>query len=49
LFFQHARDDAFIGTVEGITGRKARAFMSGMDTGHDVSSEVFYVETVSAA
>jgi uncharacterized protein YbcI len=31
-------------TVEEITGRKVRAFVSGIDTAHDVSSEVFYFE-----
>ena len=49
MFFQHASDDEFIGTVEEITGRKVRAFVSGTDTRHDVSSEVFYFEPVPAA
>jgi hypothetical protein len=30
-------------TVEQITGRSVRAFVSGTDTEHDVSSEVFYL------
>jgi uncharacterized protein YbcI len=34
----------FTDTVEGITGRKVRAFVSGIDTEQDVSSEVFYLE-----
>jgi uncharacterized protein YbcI len=46
LFFQHASEDDFTGTVEEITGRKVRAFVSGMDTARDVSSEVFYLEPV---
>jgi uncharacterized protein YbcI len=46
LFFQHASEDDFTGTVEEITGRKVRAFVSGMDTQRDVSSEVFYLEPV---
>jgi uncharacterized protein YbcI len=37
--------DEFIGTVEEITGRKVRAFVSGIDTGHDVSSEVLLLRT----
>jgi uncharacterized protein YbcI len=48
LFFQHASEDDFTGTVEEITGRKVRAFVSGMDTQRDVSSEVFYLEPVPA-
>jgi uncharacterized protein YbcI len=46
-FFQHATVDEFIGTVEEITGRKVRAFVSGIDTEQDVSSEVFYLEPLS--
>jgi uncharacterized protein YbcI len=42
-FFQHASEPAFIETVEQITGRSVRAFVSGTDTEHDVSSEVFYL------
>jgi uncharacterized protein YbcI len=34
-------------TVEKITGRKVRAFVSGIDTNKDVSSEVFYLEPSS--
>jgi uncharacterized protein YbcI len=49
MFFQHASDAEFIGTVEQITGRKVRAFVSGIDTAQDVSSEVFYLEPVPAA
>jgi uncharacterized protein YbcI len=44
LFFQRATRDDFIGTVEEITGRKVRAFVSGMDSDNDVASEVFYLE-----
>jgi hypothetical protein len=44
MFFQHATEDDFRGSVEQITGRKVRAFVSGIDTGQDVSSEVFYFE-----
>jgi uncharacterized protein YbcI len=42
-FFQHAADWNFVDTVEQITGRSVRAFVSGTDTQHDVSSEVFYL------
>jgi uncharacterized protein YbcI len=44
MLFQHASDDEFIRVVEAITGRVVRAFVSGIDTHHDVSSEVFYLE-----
>ena len=43
-FFQHATVREFTSTVEEITGRKVRAFVSGIDTEQDVSSEVFYLE-----
>jgi len=48
MFFQHASDREFTDTVEQITGRKVRAFVSGIDTARDVSSEVFYLEPVEA-
>jgi uncharacterized protein YbcI len=49
VFFQHASERDFVETVEQITGRKVRAFVSGVDTRPDVSSGVFYFETVAAA
>jgi hypothetical protein len=42
--FQHASRGIFISEVERITGRKVRAFVSGMDSGNDVCSKVFYLE-----
>ena len=42
-FFQHASERNFVGSVEQITGRNVRAFVSGTDPEHDVSSEVFYL------
>jgi uncharacterized protein YbcI len=44
LFFQHVCEDDFRESVERITGRKVRAFVSGIDPDTDVSSEVFYLE-----
>jgi uncharacterized protein YbcI len=44
MFFQHATVDQFNEAVERITGRRVRAFVSGIDTEQDVSSEVFYLE-----
>jgi uncharacterized protein YbcI len=49
MFFQHASEAEFTGTVEEITGRKVWAFVSGTDTQRDVSSEVFYLEPVPGA
>ena len=49
MFFQHASDAEFTGTVEEITGRKVRAFVSGVDTHRDVATEVFYLEPVAPA
>jgi uncharacterized protein YbcI len=46
MFFQHASEAEFTGTVEEITGRKVWAFVSGMDTARDMASEVFYLEPV---
>ena len=43
-FVQHANERYFTETVERITGRRVRAFVSGTDTHRDVSSEVFYFE-----
>ena len=48
MLFQHASDDEFVQAVETITGRVVRAFVSGIDTQHDVSSEVFYLEPVAS-
>jgi uncharacterized protein YbcI len=44
LFFQHAREDDFRQSIERITGRRVRAFMSATDTMADVSCEVFCLE-----
>jgi uncharacterized protein YbcI len=51
MFFQHAAEQEFVDTVEQITGRRVRAFVSGMDTHQDTSTEVFYLkpETDSAS
>jgi uncharacterized protein YbcI len=49
MFFQHASERDFVETVEQITGRKVRAFVSGVDTSQDVSSEVFYFHPAAAA
>jgi uncharacterized protein YbcI len=48
-FFQHASEQEFLDAVEQVTGRSVRAFVSGTDTEHDVSSEVFYLYPVAGA
>jgi uncharacterized protein YbcI len=49
LFFQYARERDFREVIERVTGRRVRAFVSGMDTRADVSCEVFYLEPGSAS
>ncbi len=44
LYFQYATEERFHEVIERILGRKVRAFISGMDTGKDVSAELFYME-----
>jgi uncharacterized protein YbcI len=44
MFFQYASEDEFRGVIEEIVGRKVTAFISGVDTEHDVSAELFYFE-----
>jgi uncharacterized protein YbcI len=44
LLFQYAREKDFRETIERITGRRVRAFISGLDTNADVATEVFYLE-----
>jgi uncharacterized protein YbcI len=49
LFFQHATETQFCEVIERILGRKVRAFISGLDTRHDVSAELFYLESGTPA
>ena len=46
-FFQHAFEQQFVEAVESITGRTVRGFVSGTDTHHDISAEVFYLEPLN--
>jgi uncharacterized protein YbcI len=48
-FFHDANERALVEMVERITGRRVRAFVGGMDTHHDVSTEVFYFEPAARA
>src|SRR4051794_36667151 len=42
LMFQYARERDFRETIERITGRTVRGFVSGMDVEADIATEVFY-------
>jgi len=43
LYFQAATSDKFREIIERLTGRRVRAFISGLDAKADVCSEVFYL------
>jgi uncharacterized protein YbcI len=47
LYFQHATEVEFCAVIERHLGRSVRAFVSGIDTNRDVSTEVFYLESVA--
>ncbi len=41
LLFQYAEESAFCEPIERLTGRKVRAFVSGVDTETDLATEMF--------
>jgi uncharacterized protein YbcI len=43
MYFQAATEDRFREIIERVTGRRVRAFISGLDANVDVCSEVFYL------
>lgn len=45
MYFQAATHERFREIVERLTGRKVRAFISGLDADEDVCAEVFYLES----
>jgi uncharacterized protein YbcI len=45
MYFQHATEKRFCEVIERALGRRVRAFISGIDTSNDVSSEVFHLES----
>jgi uncharacterized protein YbcI len=49
LFFQHALEPQFREVVERTLGRRTVAFVSGIDTRHDVAVEVFTLEPQAAS
>jgi uncharacterized protein YbcI len=44
MYFQHVTEKEFCTVIEEVLGREVRAFVSGIDTAQDVSSEVFYLQ-----
>jgi uncharacterized protein YbcI len=44
MFLKYATEHEFRSTIEELTGRHVVAFVSGIDTRRDVSTEVFYLE-----
>jgi uncharacterized protein YbcI len=47
-FAQYATIKEFVEVAERLTGRRVRAFVSGIDTKADVCSEIFYFDDVTA-
>jgi uncharacterized protein YbcI len=43
LYFQHVTKEQFCAVIERHLDRRVRAFISGLDTERDVSSEIFYL------
>jgi uncharacterized protein YbcI len=44
MFFQYAEAGRFTEPIERITGRRVKAFISGIDTSADIASELFVLE-----
>jgi uncharacterized protein YbcI len=44
MYFQAATADKFTEIIERVTGRKVRAFISGLDANVDVCAELFYLD-----
>lgn len=44
MYFQSATADKFREIIERLTGRRVRAFVSGIDANADLCCEVFYLE-----
>ena len=49
LFFQYATEEELKRPIEEATGRRVRAFISGMDTQADASAEIFLLEEGAAS
>jgi len=47
MYFRSATAERFREIIERLTGRKVRAFVSGVDPNVDICAEVFYLESSS--
>jgi uncharacterized protein YbcI len=45
MFFQYAEESRFTAPGKRVTGRKVKAFISGIDTKSDVAAEMFVLES----
>ena len=48
LYFQHVTEGEFRALIERLLKRRVRGFTSGTDVTEDISSEVFYLESVKS-
>ena len=48
MMFQYATETKFRAAVEEATGRKVKAFMSGVDVNQDIACEVFVLEPLES-
>ena len=46
MLFQYAEVDVFCAPIERLTGRKVKAFVSGIDTESDLATEMFVLHPV---
>jgi uncharacterized protein YbcI len=46
LLFQYAERERFCAPIERLTGRRVRAFISGIDTESDVATEMFVLHPI---
>lgn len=45
MYFQSATAEKFTEIIERVTGRRVRAFVSGLDPNADICAEVFYLDS----
>jgi uncharacterized protein YbcI len=45
MYFQSATHEKFTEIIERVTGRRVRAFVSGLDASVDICAEIFYLES----
>jgi len=47
MYFQYATSEKFREIIERVTGRRVRAFISGLDPEADLCAEIFYLEAAA--